>query len=251
MRAPGVFIALLAGIVGCGGSSGPPPDTSLALAPAYDLVVVTKIIPDGLSIDHIEAFELRLSDLQSAGGQVVGTLERPDRGLSYPIEGRFDSETGELRFDPFEGALTSTRTERIDGVGGRADDDSPRDGLANTITGFVRTSSTALFQTMGQFVGVARDEGLPALELSKLSTVEVELGKIVVRAEPGFAAGAMGVELLLYSPFEEQATFRLTQTLEDGSLRDLALSGLAGDILVLRALRATRLGPAIYQRVTK
>jgi len=247
MKIAAALSCLALGLAGCGGgNSGPPAVTSLALAVDYDAVVVSKVLADGISVSGLTAFEVSLTGLQSAGGQVVGMLERPDRGLSYALTGTFDAETGAVRFDAFEGALTSTQSERIDAVGGRADDAQPVDGLANTMTGFVLTSSTVPFETDGQFIAVARGEGLPELDLSQLIVSRPDLGTLQVEASAGFSQGSLGIEVFIYSAFEPQASFRVTQTIADGSLRPLSFDGLAGDVVVLRGLQAGRHGRAIF-----
>jgi hypothetical protein len=239
-------------LAACGGTSSLPPEViDVALAPSYQCVVVTKVLPDGISIDRIEAFELRLTNLQSAGGRVVGQVEVPSRNVVYPVMGQFEADTGRLRFDRFEATLTSTRTELVTGLGGRADDAIPRDGLANTLTGFVKTSSNAQFETDGQFVAVADGPDLPRLDVSKLTAVQVELGKIQISAGPGFAEGAVGLEVFVYSPLQDAPDFRVLQSIPDGSLRLTAVAGLADDIVVVRGLRAARLGPAVWLRVTR
>ncbi len=240
------------GLLACGGSGSlPPEDIDVALAPSYQAVVVTKVLPDGIGVDRIEAFEIRLTNLQSAGGRVVGDVEVPSRNLSYPVSGQFEPDSGRLRFDGFEATLTSTRTEWVNALGGRADDAVPRDGLADTLTGFVKTSSNAQYETDGQFVAVADGPDLPLLDVSKVRAVQVELGKVQLSADPGFAEGSVGVEVLVYSPLEAQPEFRLIQSLVDGSVNPTALAGLAEDIIVLRALFARRLGPPIWLRISR
>lgn len=248
MRRPFLLACLF--LAACGGETSTRPPVSLTLAPTYVGLVVTRVSSDGVGFDGLSAFPLELRQLQSAGGRVAGRVHAPSGGEGYEVAGTFDSETGEFRFAPFEATLTSTRTERVDGLGGRADDDFPRDGLANVIAGFVRTSSTARFETDGDLLAVAMRDDLPRLDVSKVTATEVELGKIIVRAEPGFAPGAMGVEVFVFRLADGEPEFRLAQAPSTGALSDTAMTGVDGDIVVLRAVQAGQRGPAIWLRVT-
>jgi hypothetical protein len=242
-------LALLALTAGCGGTAAPPTPVSVVLAPEYHVTVVTKIFPDGVGVDRLEVVPLRLFDLQTAGGQVVGSVARADGGPTHPVQGTFEADTGRFRFDAFEGPLISPQPERVEAMGGRGDDDIPADGIANAITGFVRTSSGTTYQTDGAYIGVADAEGLPALDVAKASAQEIEVGRVRLEGAVGFAPNSAGVEVFVYSPRGEQPTFQVESAEPDGRLRPTFLSAVPGDVILMRALVARRLGPAVALKV--
>ena len=243
------WVGLCLAGVACGGAEGPPAPVSLALAPAYQTIAVTRILPDGIGVDRLDVVGLRLFDLQTAGGRVVGTVARVGAATTYPVEGTFEPDTGRFRFDAFDGPLVSDRAERVDALGGRGDDDFPADGLADVITGFVQTSSGTTYQTDGAYLGVAEAAGRPELDVSLLSAQEIEVGRVRVEGGPGFAPRGAALELFVYSLRADQPTFRVAEASQDGGLRGTTVDAVPGDVLVLRALVARRLGPAVALKV--
>lgn len=244
---------LLAGLstvalAACGADDGPPASTSRTLAPAYRGVVVARVLPDGIGVTGLDPYPLELFELQSAGGRVVGKVRRPDRGPSYEVRGTFDATTGLFRLDAFEATLTSTRTEVVEALGGRADDDDG-DGVADTIAGFANTSSTARFATDGDLLAGRVADDLPSLDPGKLTVEEIELGTVVLDSAPGFASGPGGVEVIVHSTITEQPTFRLTQASAEGQLTRTDVPGISGDVIVLRMLRGRQRGLPIWVRV--
>jgi len=250
LRAPlgsSVGVALALVTTACGGTTAPPAPTSLALAPAYEALVVSKILPDGIEVARLDVAPLRLFDLQSAGGQVVGSAQGV--GAAHAVEGTFESDTGRFRFDAFPGPLVSAQAEQVEALGGRGDDDVPADGLANTITGYVRTSSGTTYQTDGSYIGVAEADDLPTLDVTLATATEFEVGRVRVTGAAGFAPARAAVEVFVYRLRADQPDFAVVETQADGSMGPLVVDAVPGDVVLVRALVLRRLGPAVALRV--
>src|SRR5262245_16548359 len=123
--------------LGCG---DPPPPVSLTLASRYEAVGVVRVYPDGLTPSSLDTFALTLSAIQISGGRAVGQVERRGVGSApIPLSGTFDEEQGLAQFDPTTGPLTSSTSESIV-INASAEDGVPEDdGVADDMTGFLRT----------------------------------------------------------------------------------------------------------------
>jgi hypothetical protein len=230
-------ILILAASAACG---DPPVRSALTLAPQYDAVGVVRVFPDGLSPVSLETFAMSFGSVRQSAGRALAQVQRKGIGAT-PIElsGTFEEDAGDLQFDPARGALTSTRTESI-GIAGTAEDGFPEDdGVADHVTGFIRTEIDLELRE-GQFLAVSpHDLRPPPIEESLVTAVDRMNGMIELRGAPGAALPSVGVEVLRFTVAREDPDFRVIEAEPDGSFTIL-MTGLGGDVFLLRNAPAGR-----------
>ncbi|MCK6550752.1 hypothetical protein L6R52_33250 [Myxococcota bacterium] len=223
----------LAGLaaLACGGE--PEPKRTLSLASTYDTIGVARRLAEGSEpLGHVVLF-VTFDGLVASGGRVIGTVGRRGEGSAASLTGTFDLDTGQLAFDSVDGALTSTLTERIDELGGRADDVAPEDGITDELVGYLRTRRGTLV-TDGTLLGISRTDGRPrAIDDAKVTIREESTGAVRITAEPGAAIPAAGIDIFRFRLSKRSPDYDLVQARDDGSF-DVVVDGIREDTFVLR-----------------
>lgn len=220
--------------------SDPPAPTALTLATEYDAVGVVRVFPDGLTPMFLDAFGLSFGSVRSSAGRTVAEVERKGLGgTAVALSGTFEEESGDLQFDPATGPLTSTRTESI-AIAGMAEDGFPEDdGVADHITGFIRTE-IGLEVREGQLLMVSpHDQRAPPIDESKVSATDQGNGMVEIRGEAGAALPSIGVEILRFTVSRASPDFTIIEAKADGSF-SIVMMGLASDVFLLRNSPAGR-----------
>ena len=225
-----------------------PVETRLALAESYDVVGIARVMPDGNAATELVDFRWTLHELRASGGRAIGTLTPKDRAIDLMLDGELDSATGNLQFVPMQGALTSTAIETIEQLGGTAFDGQPKNGIADDMTGFVRTiRGRRVLQ--GFWVAASKIEAAPAApDPSKLRAARVEFGVARVRGEPGAVPANAAVELYVYFLAPGDARFSVVAAREDGSFTT-EVDALEGDRIVIRVRTPAIVGDGVVVTV--
>jgi len=222
-------------LISCG--SDPAPIAQLTLAESYDVVGVARLFPDGLTFAGHRSFAFSLEGVRSSGGRAVA--EGQAGAGPVALMGTFDAAEGELVLGPADGVLTSTRSERVVTLGGRADDALPKDGVAQELVGFVNSTFGGA-TSEGRFVATARYQGRPAEpDLTKITLEASGLGKWRLKGTTGSVPTAAGLELLRHEIDRGPPVQVALQAQNDGSF-DQEIDALSGEILVLLARSAGR-----------
>ena len=224
----------------CAACGDPPANDGLTLASQYDAVGVVRVFPDGLTPMFLETFAMSFSSVRSSAGKVVGEVARKGLGASsVSIAGTFEEEEGDLQIDPVTGALTSSRTETI-AMAGVAEDGFPEnDGVADHLTGFVRTEIDLELRE-GQFVAVSpQDLRPPPIDETLVDATDLQDGTVEIRGGPGAALPSVGVEILRFTIDRPEPDFMIVEAGEDGSF-SIVMTGLARDVFLLRSSPAGR-----------
>jgi hypothetical protein len=245
MRIRGVVLMLL--LAACAEEE---PSYVLTLASRYDAVAVVRVLPSGVTPMRLEEVYLTFDRVALAGDRVSGSIARRGAAESFEFEGIFGAD-GELSLAIAgdQAALTSSVTEVVDELGGRGDDLTPRDGVAEEITGYLRTR-IGLEVRDGVILAVAKRSGRPEpIDPAKVTIRSVALGMVEVRGEPGAVVGNAGVEILRFRLRETSGELTLGQAETDGSFSVLA-AGIGDDVFVLRARVIGRASEARVFRVS-
>jgi hypothetical protein len=218
-------------LVGCGAED--PPKRTLSLASTYDTIGVARLLAEGSEpIGHVVLF-VTFDGLVASGGRVIGTVGRRGEGTAASLAGTFDLDTGQLAFESVDAALTSTLTERVDELGGRADDVAPEDGITDELVGYLRTRRGTLV-TDGTLLGISRADGRPrAIDETKIAIREEGVGAVRITAAAGAAIPAAGVDLFRFRLSKRSPDYDLVQARDDGSF-DVVVDGIREDTFVLR-----------------
>jgi hypothetical protein len=227
----------LAASAACG---DPPLQAGLTLAPAYDAVGVVRVHPDGLTPMVLETFALSFGSVRQSAGLALATVQRKGLGsTAISLSGTFEEDTGDLQFDPASGALTSSQSESI-AIAGTAEDGFPKDdGIADHLTGFVRTE-LGLSLREGQFVAVSpNDLRPPPIDETLVTATDRMNGRIEIRGEAGAALPSVGVEILRFTVDRADPDFMIIEAEADGSF-SIEMMGLSRDVFLIRNSPAGR-----------
>lgn len=241
-------ISAVVGVLLLAACGDEPVETRLTLADTYDITGVARVMPDGTAATELRDFRWTLHGLQASGGRAIGTLTPKDRAVELMLEGELDSATGNLQFVPMQGALTSTAVETIEQLGATAFDGQPKNGVADDMTGFVRTiQGRRVLQ--GFWIAASRIPDAPgAPDRSKLSASRLQFGVATVKGEPGAVPAHAAVELYVYFLAPGDPRFSVVAAREDGSFTT-EVDALEGDRVVVRVRTPAIAGDAVVVTV--
>lgn len=229
-RIPLAALLLASAPVACGGETS---KLTLTLGPTYDAVAALRFAPEGSVATTFVPLLLTFDALSDSGGRALGVVGAKGGSGAVPFTATFSSVTGDLVIEPFDAAFTATTSERIDELGGRADDILPRDGVADELTGFFR-SRRGVGVHDGTMLATARTDRRPAPpDVDRIELREAGFAQVTVRGAPGAMIPAAGVEVFRFGLARRDPEVTLGQARDDGAF-ELTIDGLAEDLFLVR-----------------
>jgi hypothetical protein len=206
----------------------------LSLERQYDAIGVVRWFPEGAVPTEFRDLALTFDALATSGGRASGTITQKGASESTAFSGTFDAVSGQLMAQPFTAALTSSIAESVQEFGGRADDALPFDGVAEEITGFIRTMRGQAI-TDGLFLATARTDRRPRAPEESLIAVElIDTTRVRISGAPGAVVASAGVEAFRFELRKRDPEFDLAQSREDGSF-SLEMPALREDVFLVRS----------------
>jgi hypothetical protein len=222
----------------------------LTLNEAYDALAVLRKFPDGIVADSIFPVYFRITGIDVQGRRATGLIEPDASNENYAFDGDFDSN-GDLLMPIGSATLTGTIGETVDELGGRAQDTTPEDGVADEIDGYLGTH-LGMAISNGVFFAVAQQDVRPEeVDEARVSiTLSSELGFVQVAGAAGAVIGRAGVEIFRFRLSQREPEFSLIQADGDGAF-SAKLAGIEGDVYVLRTRVIGKASDARYFTVTR
>ncbi|MCC7385166.1 MAG: hypothetical protein IT384_25185 [Deltaproteobacteria bacterium] len=240
----GLAVVLVGWGVACGGD---PSTSGIVLADSYDITGVGHVLPDGVAATSLFSFSWRWVELKSSGGRATGKLVVPDRNLEISLQGELDQE-GNVTFTPFEAALTGTVSEVVEQLGGTAFDTSPKDGVGEDLSGFLRTIHGPRVIT-GSFLAAQRGAMQPARpDTSKLTTTIPSFAVAKVSGAAGSVVQRGLVEAFVHYLTPGAPRFYTFVADADGAFSG-EVEALEGDLVIVRVRVAGAASEGVVLRV--